>query len=368
MGVSPASPGGYRWIVSPRYDGLFFIASGLLTFVFYGLYHAAQHWGVVLGGDSVLLTYFLFTALFDQPHIWQTFARTHYDPLAFGRRRGLYTWGLVGCVVGGLGITAYGAEAQLIVVAAIFGTWHIMRQHAGFLKLYKRLNADWAPIDNGLDALTFYTGMCACLLQGYADRQGPVLIYRDLQVHFPVLLVDGGTILWNIFLVVLVLFGARQTWRVMCGHTLNLPKLLLMAAALSTSYFVFFATATPFLVAEALETVYHDVQYQGWMMHYQRRRFPEVTGLVARWGGLALLYGLVVGTVEIYGLLHRGWAMWLFVPCTMLVLFHYYIDGRIWRLREAPELWAMLEPGLPARSSIVPRAGFRRCIPPAQWP
>ena len=46
-----------------------------------------------------------------------------------------------------------------------------------------------------------------------------------------------------------------------------------------------------------------------------------------------------------WGLLHRGWAMWLFVPFTMVVLFHYFVDGLIWRTRDDPSLRELLKPG-----------------------
>lgn len=332
-----------RWLVSPRYDLGFFIGSCALTFAFYGLYRAAHHMGFVLRGDSILITYFVFTAFFDHPHIFQTFSRTHYDREEFHRRRGLYTWGIAAFVAVGFLVAFQGWEAELIVLAAIYGTWHIIRQHWGFLKAYKILNGDLEPLDNGLDALTFYTGMFACLFNDYADIRGPIVVYRDLQARFPSLPPDIGEGMWNVFLVLLVLFGLRQTWRVMEGKTLNLPKLLLMTAALSTHYFVFFATATPFLVAEALETAYHDVQYQGWIVHFQRRRFPNVKRIALKWFSVAMVYGVAVGVIETYGLMQRGWAMWMFVPFTMLVLFHYTVDGLIWRFREYPELRAMLK-------------------------
>ncbi len=338
---APASP---RWLVSPRYDLTFFVFSAALTFVFYGLYRVAHNWGFFLRGDSILITYFLFTALFDHPHIFQTFSRTHYDREEYEKRRRLYTWGLGAFIAFGFGVTALGYEAELIVFAAVFGTWHIIRQHWGFMKAYKVINHDLEPVDNWLDGLTFYVGMFACLFNDYSDIRGPIVIYQDLRAHFPSLPGHSGELLWSIFLVLLVLLGARQTWRAMEGKPINLPKLLLMGAALSTHYFVFFATATPFLVAEALETVYHDVQYQGWIAHYQRRRFPEVKGMVLRWFGIAMLYGLAVGVIEVFGLLNRGSAMYLFVPFTMLVIFHYYVDGLIWRFREYPELRALLKP------------------------
>jgi hypothetical protein len=172
-----------------------------------------------------------------------------------------------------------------------------------------------------------------------------VTIYGKLAAHFPGLPAEWGEALWNLFLVLLVVWGFRQTGRVMAGKSFNLPKVLLMGAALSTHYFVFFATATPFLVAEALETVYHNVQYQGWILHYQRRRFG--VGVLLPWLGAALAYGVLVGTVEVFDLLDVAWAKYAFVPCAALVIFHYYVDGKIWRMRDDPELRRLLMPAKP---------------------
>ena len=333
-----------RWIVSPRYDLVFFIGSCLLTFAFYGLYRVAHHFGFVLRGDSILITYFVFTALFDHPHIFQTFSRTHYDRDEFNKRRGLYTWGLGGFIAVGYVFLLLGLEGWLIVGAAVFGTWHIIRQHYGFVKIYKGLNDDRAPVDNVLDAAAYFTGMFACFFNDYGDVRGPLIVYGDLRVSVPSLPGDWGEALWTVFLLLLTAVGFRQVARAAAGKPINAPKLLLMGAALGTHYFVFFATATPFLVAEALETVFHDVQYQGWIAHYQRKRFAEVRRVALKWLGLALLYGLAVGVIEILGLMNRGWAMWLFVPFTMIVIFHYYVDGLIWRFRESPELRSLLPP------------------------
>jgi hypothetical protein len=67
-----------------------------------------------------------------------------------------------------------------------------------------------------------------------------------------------------------------------------------------------------------------------------------VKRIALKWFAMAMLYGIVVGVIETYGLMQRGWAMWLFVPFTMVVLFHYYVDGLIWRFRECPELRSLL--------------------------
>lgn len=338
---APARP--IRWIVGPKYDLFFFVLSGVLVFAFYGLYVLAQQWGLEPRGESVLLTYFLFTALFDHPHIFQSFSRTHFDRDEFKRRKKLYTWGLGGFVVVGLVVTGLGYEAELIVFASVFGTWHIIRQHYGMMRAYKVLNEDMQPLDNWLDALLLYFGCFACFFHDYEDIRGPVQIYGDLRANFPSLPPDIGAIVWNMFLVLAVAWGLRMVWRAGQGRAPNWPKLLLLAAALSTHYFVFFVAAVPFLVAEAIETVYHDVQYQGWVMHYQRKRFPKVKRVVLKWFAIAMIYGLIVGALEVAGFLGMRWAVWLFVPFTMCVIFHYYVDGLIWRFRDYPELREMLK-------------------------
>lgn len=325
-----------RWLVSPRYDLCFFMGSCVVTWLFLGLYHGLGRLGLAPDGTSILVTYFVFTAVFDHPHIFQTFSRTHADAAELARHRKLHTWGLAALVAAGFAASAAGWEPQIIVLAAIFGNWHIMRQHWGFVRIYKVLNRDLVRLDNLLDAAVFYLGMAAFLCHDYTGNPRETVIYSGLRAPFPNLpepLVDA---LWYAFLVALAAHGARQLWRWRRGRPLNLPKLLLLASALGTHGLVFYFTATPFLVAEALETAYHNVQYQGFVMHYQKRRFA-LRGVARRWLLLSLLYGLVVGTIEIVGLLDQGLS-WLFVPFSMAVIYHYYVDGKIWRTRQAPEL------------------------------
>ncbi|EKQ68077.1 hypothetical protein OsccyDRAFT_2589 [Leptolyngbyaceae cyanobacterium JSC-12] len=331
-----------RWIVNQRYDLCFFIGSCILTLGFLGFYHLIQQVSSWNPDHSILLTYFIFTAFFDQPHIFQTFSRTHFDQLEFKKRKPLHTWGLFSLIGIGFLVTGLGREADLIVFAAVFGSYHIIRQHYGFLKAYKNLNRDRHRIDDWLDFGVFNMGMFACFFNDYTEIGGPIVIYQDLQSYFPELPPVFVEVTWSLFLFFLFLFVARQVHRLITGLPINLPKILFLAATLSTHYLVYFATTTPFLVAEALETAYHDVQYQGWMMHYQTQRFPHIRQVAIQWFSAAMVYGMVVGIVEIVGLGDRGWGMWLFVPFTMIVLYHYLVDGLIWKFSQQPELRALL--------------------------
>lgn len=332
-----------RWLVSARYDSFFFIGSCVFTLLFYVFYRQANRMGWLLGGDQILITYFVFTAFFDHPHIFQTFSRTHGDPVEFHRRKALHTWGLGAFLIAGTAVAALRLEAEMIVFAAIYGSWHIIRQHYAFLKMYKALNRDTAALDNWLDYGLFYSGMFACFTYDYSELDGPIRIYGDLAVAFPTIPGDLATCLWTVFMVSLVGTGIRQIWRIGAGEPVNTPKLLLLAASLGTHYFVFYATATPFLVAEALETAYHDIQYQGWIRHYQQRREP-LRRWIGRWALAAALYGLIAGAIELFGLMRPGWS-WLFVPFTTLVIWHYYVDGLIWKVSVDPELRELTRQG-----------------------
>lgn len=333
-----------NWIVNPRYDLFFFVGSCIFTFMFYGIYRFSVYLGYPVNGASILITYFIFTAIFDHPHIFQTFSRIHQDKEEFHRRPYLYTIGLASFIIAGLVVTGMGYIKEMIVVAAIFGFWHVVRQHYGFLRAYKRVNGDFSRIDNYLDSITFYTGMLACFLNNFADSK-PVMIYGDLYVKFPTVPDETGVVCWWIFCGLLAVFVLRQIQRISEGKPINLPKILFLVSSVFTHYFVFFATDTAFLVAESLETASHTVQYQGWMMRYQNTRYPEIKHIALKWFAVSMIYGIIVGTIEIYGLLSYTWAMWVFVPFSMIVLFHYLVDGFIWKFRYQKELAPMLARG-----------------------
>ncbi len=72
------------------------------------------------------------------------------------------------------------------------------------------------------------------------------------------------------------------------------------------------------------------------MMNYQDRRLGG-RRIVRRWLAMAFSYGLVVGTVEVLGLTNELLS-WLFLPFFMVVLYHYYVDGKIWKLGSQLEL------------------------------
>jgi hypothetical protein len=353
-----------RWIVSPAYDLTFFIGGAALVGVFLGIYLALVRFGLRPSGHAQLYTYAIYTCVLDLPHIFQTFSRTHADATEHARRRRLYTWGIPFVMLAGLVVPATGLEDPFVAFVALYGSHHIVRQHVGFLKIYQGLNEPYSRLDRFLDRMALELGLYTCIVHDYAvdaptTWHQTVTVYGTMQASFPAIPERIVEVADAVALVALAAFCLRQVVLVARGGKLNLPKLLLMGAALTTHLFVFVVASVPFLLGEVLETAYHDAQYHGFVAHYQRRRFPGTRSVARRWLGASLVYGVVAGTVETLGYT-RPVLHWLFAPFEMLTLFHYFIDGRIWRIRDCPELRDVL---FGPRGTPVPHEGAAHTLP-----
>lgn len=100
---------------------------------------------------------------------------------------------------------------------------------------------------------------------------------------------------------------------------------------------MFNQTHIPLIVLVVLETAYHDIQYQGWTSHYQKSRFGKAS-IARNFFILAMVYGLIVGSLEFMDEVGPDIYTYLFMPFTMFVFFHYCMDGKIWKVSSSPEL------------------------------
>src|SRR5437667_246337 len=83
---------------------------------------------------------------------------------AGARRRWLYTWGLGLLVAAGALVPALGLERHFVVLLALYGSHHIVRQHLGLLRVYERLNEPPSRLDHVLGRLALELGLYACVL------------------------------------------------------------------------------------------------------------------------------------------------------------------------------------------------------------
>ena len=357
-----------RWIISARDDLIWLIGSVLSSYALLVLY--------VSGVLPLVPMMALWAILIDAPHVFGTFSRTYFDRTE-RRNRSRLLWGsLLFFAVGPIMVLA-GAGLIFFFLAALWAYYHLVKQHYGFMVLYKKKNNDLAPVDNALDRLLLlfafnYPFVAFITLDPEAMARVPTPLQSGVNGLGTILLV--GTI------VLAIAWLGRQVQRAITGQPLNLPKYLLLAAAIPMHWFVLL-TPMPHkpIAIVAILTIYHNLQYHRliWFHNkkYQagtagaspappRRSFVEPGNELRQKYGAAelisrrLLYYLAFGIL--FGLIYQGPRQILgymtikssggpasapSFPIQLGISFlwgyafiHYYLDSKIWRIRRDPSV------------------------------
>ena len=350
-----------RWIISGRDDLVWFIGSVLTSYALLVLY---------VSGILPLVPMAALWAIFiDAPHVFGTFSRTYFDRTE-RQSRGRLLWGsLLFFAVGPL-MVFVGAGFLFFFVAALWAYYHLVKQHYGFMVLYKKKNNDLARIDNALDRLlllfAFNYPFVAFIAQ---DPEAMARVPAALRggVNSVALLLLVGTI------ALTVIWLARQIQRAVVGEPLNVPKYLLLAAAIPMHWIVLL-TPMPHkpIAIVAILTIYHNFQYHRliWFHNKKYKAAGDVEKSRSKYGaaevisrrllfyiGFGILFGLIYqGPRQFLGYLSykNGAASLTDVPfATQLAIsflwgyafIHYYLDSKIWRVRRDPSVGKALNMG-----------------------
>ena len=245
----------------------------------------------------------------------------------------------VGFSVSGLG--------AIVLITFLWTTWHTLMQVFGFARIYDSKGGRVSPwtsrLDHGLciawivAPLVYSDSRVAYFLETYYRCGGPPISAASLAF---------ARRAWLVFTALATLaFLANLMRSAAAGSRPSVLKLAFLAT--SFGFWWFCMVAVDHLVAGiALFDVFHDVQYLALVWLYQRARVTQeagVTGftrfLFRSSGGLI---GLYVGLVLAYGSL--GYFSGLVVSETVRnallgvlaasALFHFYLDGFIWKVRE----------------------------------
>ena len=369
-----------RWIISAREDLIWFIGSVALSYALLILYAA--------GFLPLIPMVAGWAILIDAPHVFGTLSRTYFDKSEWKTRKRLMLGSLLFFVVGPT-MVLLGAGLTFFFVAALWAYYHLVKQHYGFMVLYKKKNNDLAPIDNALDRL---------LLMFAFNYPFVAFIANDpaAMARVPPVLQSGVNAMAMLLLIGTIVLGigwlARQIQRAVLREPLNVPKYLLLAAAIPMHWI---ALLTPMpakpIALVAILTVYHNLQYHRLIwFHNQKyvvrpspqaeRGWGEVAAvanptltLPARGQGTArvpltqfgpasfisrrLVY--YIGFGIIFGIIYQGPRQFLgylnlhtgdspaalSVPIQLGIAFlwgyafiHYYLDSKIWRVRRDPSV------------------------------
>ena len=362
-----------RWIINAREDLVWFVGSVLSSYALLVFY--------VSGLIPLVWMVGAWAVLIDAPHVFGTFSRTYFDRTV-RRTRGRLLWGsLLFFVVGPLMVLA-GIGLIFFFVAALWAYYHLVKQHYGFMVLYKKKNDDLLKIDNALDRLFLmlaftYPFVAFIASDPEAMQRVPVKLHSGIGAVAMLLLyatILAGTV-WVI----------RQVQRALFGQSLNIPKYLLLAAAIPMHWIVLLTPMPQKTIAiVAILTIYHNLQYHRLIWFHNKKyktlentpraRTAEATvtegikpqatqdDLRNKYGAAELISRRLIYYIA-FGVLFGLWyqlprqymraAFGETTTLTQLVaaffwgyaFIHYYLDSKIWRVRRDPEVGRALQMG-----------------------
>jgi hypothetical protein len=349
-GRSRASVLSMRWIISGREDLIWFIGSVASSYLLFALY--------VSGILPLIPMVAAWAILIDAPHVFATFSRTYFDRTERKARKRLLWGSLLFFILGPLMVMA-GLGLVFFFLAALWAYYHLVKQHYGFMVLYKKKNNDLARADNFLDRgfllLAFsYPFVAFVVRDPGAMKRVPAPLQSGL----------GG--LETALLIGTILFAAawlfRQIQRAFQGQSLNLPKYLLLAAAIPMHWVVLLTPMPHKAIAiVAILTVYHNLQYHR-LVWFHNKKYSSGAECKERYGAAELISRRLLYYIA-FGVL---FGLWYQLPRTLVgrssdpanmtltmqmvgaffwgyAFIHYYLDSKIWRVRRDPSVGQALK-------------------------
>ncbi|HYP02696.1 MAG TPA: hypothetical protein VER76_21090, partial [Pyrinomonadaceae bacterium] len=238
-----------RWLISARDDLVWFIGSVISSYALLALY---------VGGVVPLLPMVAAWAiLIDAPHVFGTFSRTYFDREERQNRKRLLWGSLAFFAVGPLMVLA-GLGLVFFFLAALWAYYHLVKQHYGFMVLYKKKNADLAPTDNALDRLFILLALTYPFV-AFVARDAEALSRVPAQLAGGISYLE--TTLLAATIIVALLWLLRQLQRAVQRQPLDVPKYLLLAACVPMHWAVLL-TPMPHkpIAIVAILTIYHNLQ------------------------------------------------------------------------------------------------------------
>lgn len=327
-----------RWIIGRGVDLSLVIGSGLAGYLYLALY-------AVLHLPSSFLWWF-WSLGFDGTHIFGTASRTFFDREARGRHRTLFFGSLAFFFLLGPAMVLAGGKGYLALIVAVWAYYHVMRQHYGFLVLYKVKNGDLAPLDNALDRI--FLGVMLVF--------PPFLrffIRYPKELGLPFSFERFQNVAWALVAVTAVVYAARLVARVAAGEPFNRPKHLLLASVIPLHWLTF--SLVSWQAATPIVTIVHNLQYHALIWFHNRNRYggadtdrrngpipKAVSRSLLVYAGTALLFS---AAYRVPGAHLQNVSDLAFGFFCGFGLTHYYLDSRIWRVRHDPGLREALQLG-----------------------
>jgi len=329
---------------------LWFIGSVASSYALFALY---------VGGVLPLIPMVAAWAiLIDAPHVFGTFSRTYFDRTERVARKRLLWGSLLFFVVGPV-MVLLKLGLVFFFLAALWAYYHLVKQHYGFMVLYKKKNNDLARADNFLDRVFLLLAFSYPFVAFVARDPGAMKrVPAQLQAS-----VNGlETILLIATIAAAISWLLRQVQRAVQGQALNVPKYLLLAAAIPMHWVVLLTPMPNKAIAiVAILTIYHNLQYHR-LIWFHNQKYKSGDDRKTRYGAAELISRRLIYYIA-FGILFGLWYQLprqfagrsadptgLSLPMQLLAAFfwgyafiHYYLDSKIWRVRRDPSVGQALK-------------------------
>src|SRR5205823_5469673 len=203
-----------RWIINAREDLIWFIGSAASSYLLLILYVTSVLPLIpMVAGWAILI---------DAPHVFGTLSRTYFDKSEWRTRKRLMLGSLVFFIIGPA-MVLLGTGFTFFFIAALWAYYHLVKQHYGFMVLYKKKNHDLAPIDNALDRLLLLFAFNYPFVAFIANDESAM-------ARVPSMLRGGVNAVAMLLLIGTIVLGigwlVRQIQRLVMRQPLNGPKYL----------------------------------------------------------------------------------------------------------------------------------------------
>jgi hypothetical protein len=217
-----------------------------------------------------------------------------------------------------------GQKGLLALLVGIWAYYHVIRQHYGFLVLYKVKNRDLLPVDNRLDRLFLFVMLIFPPFHRF-------FIHHPEEIGIKLSFARWESWFWVIVAATAVAWLARQVGRFPGDLAKYLPKYLLFAAVIPLHWLTF--AYMSWQAAVPTVTIVHNLQYHALVWFHNRNRYAGKTVL-------SRSLGAYVGAALLFSALYRIPGFQLGQVSDLAFGFfcgfgltHYYLDSRIWRVR-----------------------------------
>jgi len=334
------------WLGPKGFDLAFFHLSGLLCLLLLIPY--------LTHGDAVLFPiYNFYLVFFGIPHNYLSWATLlPSSARKTFHMRPIYGAAVICLIISVLVFATEGSRANdwVLSLIAYLSLWHAYRQHHGICKIYDTIQAKRTGDASIFEDRKFLNIFFAFALNGvlvWAFTHSEIRYLLSADESYDLIHPTLSHSVFNVYLVLTIGLGIlafrQSVWnRWKNGKWIPWPQISLMVIAILT-YIVpyFFIPLSAMPLAVAIGTIYHNVQYFGFVWLFEKYRTKEMTELGvplqlpqqwvyqnawAKYFSVALIYSFSMIVFYAVTPRHIGMSVIYFITVA-----HYVIDGYLWK-------------------------------------